>query len=64
MALEPNGDRVRLISTEGGGNWSISLDDGTAITGEPSTSRPGDPNEEETPHIAAIVVRRQARWRH
>jgi hypothetical protein len=34
MALEPNGDRVRLISTEGGGNWSISLDDGTATMGE------------------------------
>jgi hypothetical protein len=33
MALEPNGDRVRLISTEGGTNWSISLDDGTAVTG-------------------------------
>jgi hypothetical protein len=54
MALEPGGDRVRLISTEGGGNWSISLDDGTATAGEPVHFAAGDPNEGETPHIAAL----------
>jgi hypothetical protein len=55
MALEPGGDRVRLISTEGGGNWSISLDDGTATSGEPVHFVAGDPNEHETPHIAALI---------
>ncbi len=57
MALEPSGDRVRLISTEGGGNWSISLDDGTAVTGAPVHFAAGDPNEGETPHIASLVYR-------
>jgi hypothetical protein len=55
MALEPNGNRVRLISTEGGGNWSISLDDGTATMGERVRFVAGDPNENETPHIAALT---------
>jgi hypothetical protein len=55
MALEPNGNRVRLIATEGGGNWSISLDDGTAIMGERVHFVAGDPNEGETPHIAALI---------
>jgi hypothetical protein len=57
MALEPNGNRVRLISTEGGTNWSISLDDGTAVTGDPVHFVAGDPNEGETPHIAALMYR-------
>jgi hypothetical protein len=57
MALEPNGDRVRLISTEGGTNWSISLDDGTAVTGTPVHFLAGDPNEGATPHIASLVYR-------
>ena len=55
MALEPNGGRVRLISTEGGGNWSISLDDGTATEGAPVHFAAGDPHEGETPHIAALM---------
>jgi hypothetical protein len=55
MALEPNGNRVRLISTEGGTNWSISLDDGTAVTGTPVHFVAGDANEGETPHIAALM---------
>jgi hypothetical protein len=57
MALEPNGDRVRLISTEGGTNWSISLDDGTAVTGTPVHFLAGDPNEGATPHIASLIYR-------
>ncbi len=55
MALEPNGNRVRLISTEGGTNWSISLDDGTAVAGTPVHFVAGDPHEGETPHIAALM---------
>ncbi len=55
MALEPNGNRVRLISTELGGNWSISLDDGTATMGEKVHYAAGDANEGETPRIAAIM---------
>lgn len=57
MALEPNGDRVRLIATEGGTNWSISLDDGTAVTGIKVHFVAGDPHEGATPHIAALVYR-------
>jgi hypothetical protein len=57
MALEPSGDRVRLISTEGGTNWSISLDDGTAVTGAPVHFAAGDPNEGVTPHIASLIYR-------
>jgi hypothetical protein len=55
MALEPNGNRVRLISTEGGTNWSISLDDGTAVTGTPVHYVAGDPHEGEPPHIATLM---------
>ncbi len=55
MALEPNGNRVRLISTEGGGSWSISLDDGTATERAPMQFVAGDPHEGETPHIAALM---------
>jgi hypothetical protein len=57
MALEPNGDRVRLISTEAGTNWSISLDDGTAVMGAPVHYAAGDPNEGVTPHITALIYR-------
>ena len=55
--LEPNGERVRLIAAESGANWSISLDDGTAVTGAPVHFAAGDPNEGETPHIASLVYR-------
>jgi hypothetical protein len=55
MGLEPGGNRVRLIATEGRGNWSISLDDGSAVAGTPVRFAAGDPNEGESPHIATLV---------
>ena len=55
MDLEPNGDRVRLISAESGANWSISLDDGTATPGESSRYAPGTPLEGRTPRLLGIA---------
>jgi len=55
MALEPNGDRVRLIAAESGGNWSISLDDGTAILSENSHYGAGIDLAGETPRLLGMV---------
>jgi hypothetical protein len=55
MALEPSGDRVRLISAESGGNWSISLDDGSATTGERARYAEGTAYAGETPRLLGIV---------
>jgi Domain of unknown function (DUF4394) len=55
MDLEPNGDRVRLIAAESGANWSISLDDGTAIPGESSRYAAGTPLEGQTPRLLGIT---------
>ena len=55
MDLEPGGDRVRLISAESGANWSISLDDGTAVEGAPSRYAPGTPLEGQAPRLLGIA---------
>jgi hypothetical protein len=55
MDLEPKGDRVRLIAAESGANWSISLDDGTAIPGENSRYAAGTPLEGRTPRLLGIT---------
>ncbi len=55
MDLEPNGDRVRLIAAESGGNWSISLDDGTATLDENSRYAAGTPLEGRTPRLLGIT---------
>lgn len=55
MDLEPNGDRVRLVSAESGANWSISLDDGTAIRGESSRYAAGTPLEGRTPRLLGMA---------
>jgi hypothetical protein len=55
MDLEPNGNRVRLIAAESGGNWSISLDDGTAILQENSRYAAGTPLEGRTPRLLGIT---------
>jgi hypothetical protein len=55
MDLEPTGDRVRLISAESGANWSISLDDGTAVPGESSRYAAGTPLEGRTPRLLGIA---------
>jgi hypothetical protein len=55
MDLEPDGNRVRLIAAESGANWSISLDDGTAIPGESSRYAAGTPLEGRTPRLLGIA---------
>jgi hypothetical protein len=51
MDLEPIGERVRLIAAESGANWSISLDDGTASTGETSHYAAGTELAGQTPRL-------------
>lgn len=60
MALEPGGDRIRLIAAESGGNWSISLDDGTATTGEKAVYAPGTAYEGQTPRLMGLVFAQPA----
>jgi hypothetical protein len=55
MALEPNGERVRLIAAESGGNWSINLTDGTATLEENSRYAVGTPLEGRTPRLLGLV---------
>ncbi len=55
MAIEPSGDRVRLIAAESGENWSISLDDGTATTGEKARYAEGTEYAGQTPRLLGIV---------
>lgn len=55
MAIEPSGDRVRLIAAESGGNWSISLDDGTATTGEKARYADGTAYAGQTPRLLGIA---------
>lgn len=55
MALEPSGDRFRLIAAESGINWSISLDDGTATTGADAHYAAGTIYEGETPRLMGIA---------
>jgi hypothetical protein len=54
MALEPNGDHVRLIAAESGANWSISLDDGTATVSETSHYGAGIELEGRTPRLLGM----------
>ena len=55
MDLEPKTERVRLIAAESGGNWSISLDDGTAILEENSRYAAGTPLEGQTPRLLGLA---------
>ena len=55
MDLEPNGDRVRLIAAESGANWSISLDDGSAVSGESARYGAGAPLEGQTPRLLGMA---------
>lgn len=55
MALEPAGDRVRLIAAESGGNWSISLDDGTATLSENSHYGAGIDLAGQAPRLLGMV---------
>lgn len=55
MGFDPASERIRLISTELGVNWSIDPDDGTAIQGASPSFAAGDPHEGVTPHIAGLA---------
>jgi hypothetical protein len=55
MALEPNGDRVRLIAAESGGNWSIDIEDGTARLDPNAKYAPGTPLAGRTPRLLGAV---------
>jgi hypothetical protein len=54
MSLEPNGERVRLIAAESGANWSISLADGTATSGETSHYAGGTELDGQTPRLLGM----------
>ncbi len=55
MDFDPRTDRIRLISSELGGNWSIDPDDGTAIAGITPRYAAGDPHEGQVAHIAGLT---------
>jgi hypothetical protein len=55
MDFDPATDRIRLISNELGGNWSINPDDGTAVTGNTPRYAVGDPHEGHAAHIGGLT---------
>jgi Domain of unknown function (DUF4394) len=55
MALEPNGQRVRLIAAESGANWSIDIHTGTATDDGTALYGPGSELEGQTPRLLGIV---------
>ncbi len=55
MSLEPNGERVRLIAAESGGNWSINLADGTATLEDNARYAPGTALAGRTPRLLGIA---------
>ncbi len=55
IALEPNGQRVRVISAESGGNWSVDIHTGTATMGKPARYGAGNPHQGKTPRLLGVV---------
>ena len=55
MAIDPVTDKIRLISTDFGVNWTVDPDDGTATVGEALRYADGDPNEGRRPNVAALA---------
>jgi len=55
MALEPNGQRVRLIAAESGGNWSIDIGDGTATLEPNARYGAGSPLAGRRPALLGVV---------
>jgi hypothetical protein len=68
MALEPNGQRVRLIAAESGGNWSIDITNGTATLGANAKYGEGSALAGQTPRLLGIAYQtlpdsaKQAGW--
>lgn len=54
MGVDPETERIRLISAGTGMNWSINPDDGTAIREADAHYAAGDPNEGKGLQIAAF----------
>jgi hypothetical protein len=55
MAVEPSGQRIRLIAAESGGNWSIDMTDGSARLDPNAKYAPGTPLAGRTPRLLGIV---------
>jgi hypothetical protein len=55
MAIDPDADKIRLISAESGVNWEIDPDDGTAVQLPSPRFAEGDANEGVTPRIAGMA---------
>jgi hypothetical protein len=55
MALEPDGQHMRLIAAESGGNWSIDINDGSATLGPNALYGAGSELEGQTPALLGIV---------
>jgi|GEM_PF-2930937 len=55
MSVEPNGQRIRLIAAESGGNWSIDMNDGSARLDPNAKYAPGTPLAGRTPRLLGIV---------
>ncbi|HEU5039578.1 MAG TPA: DUF4394 domain-containing protein [Gemmatimonadales bacterium] len=55
MAVEPNGQRVRLVAAESGGNWSIDMNTGTATLGAGAEYGAGSELEGHTPRLLGLV---------
>jgi len=58
MALEPNGQRVRLIAAESGANWSIDITGGSATSGEIAEYAAGTALAGQTPRLLGLVYPR------
>jgi hypothetical protein len=55
MDFDPITDRIRLISNELGGNWSIDPDNGTAVMGKTPRYADGDANAGKRPKIGGLT---------
>ena len=55
MSMEPDGEHVRLIAAESGGNWSIDINDGSARLDANATYGAGSDLEGHTPALLGIV---------
>jgi hypothetical protein len=55
MALEPNGQTIRLISAESGANWAIDITTGSATDAPGARYGAGNEYEGGTPHLLGLV---------
>jgi hypothetical protein len=55
MSVEPDGEHIRLIAAESGGNWSIDINDGSARLDPNATYGEGSDLAGHTPALLGIV---------